>query len=113
MKRLPTFAALCLAILALALPAPCQSQQDQAPGARKVVNRVAPDYPRIARTMNLRGIVKVEALVASNGAVKSVDVKGGNPVLAQAAVGAIRQWKFEPGHSDTREPIEVKFDPNQ
>ena len=38
-------------------------QQDQTEGNRKVVNRVAPLYPSMARTMNLRGSVKAEALV--------------------------------------------------
>ena len=61
--------------------------------------------------MNLRGSVKVEALVKPNGVVKSVDVKGGHPVLVRAAQEAIYRWKWEPSAHETREPIEVKFDP--
>jgi TonB family protein len=87
------------------------AQQEQADGARKITNRVMPRYPEIARSMNLRGSVKVEALVKPNGVVKAVDVKGGHPVLVRAAQEAIYKWKWEPSAHETREPIEVKFDP--
>ncbi len=88
-----------------------QEQQDQPESNRKVVNRVVPQYPELARTMNLRGTVRVEALVLPNGSVKAVEVKGGHPVLAQAAENAIRKWRWQPAKTETREPIEVKFDP--
>ncbi len=65
----------------------------------------------MARTMNLRGSVKAEALVKPNGVVKTVDVKGGHPVLVRAAQEAIYRWKWEPSAHETRELIEVKFDP--
>jgi TonB family protein len=63
----------------------------------------------IARRMSLTGSVKIEAVVAPNGAVKSTSVKGGHPMLAQAAQDAIREWKFEPSTHETHELIEVKF----
>ena len=89
------------------------AQREQILGSRKVVNRVAPGYPPIARFMKLRGTVKVEALVANNGQVKSVGIKGGHPVLAQAAVEAVRKWKWEPAAHETKEPVEVKFEPEE
>lgn len=70
-----------------------------------------PIYPAMARTINLRGSVRVEAVVATNGSVKLVEIKGGHPLLAQAAENAIRKWKWEPASHETHEPIEVKFDP--
>src|SRR5450432_934321 len=87
------------------------AQQEQTDSSRKIVSRVMPHYPEMARTMNIRGSVKAEALVKPNGAVKSVDVKGGHPVLVRAAQEAIYRWKWEPSAHETREPIEVKFDP--
>ena len=87
------------------------AQQEDAP-ARKVVNRVVPNYPEMARVMNLKGSVKVDALVAANGTVKTVVVKGGNPVLVQAAENAIRKWKWQPAAHETVEPVEFKFDPH-
>jgi TonB family protein len=68
-------------------------------------------YPTLAQSMNIRGIVKVEAQVAPNGTVKTVVVKGGHPMLAQSAVTAVGHWKFEPGLRETKELIEIKFDP--
>ncbi len=88
-----------------------QEQQEPPETIRKVVNRVVPQYPELARTMNLRGTVRVDALVLPNGSVKSVEVRGGHPVLAQAAENAIRKWRWQPAKTETREPIEVKFDP--
>jgi TonB family protein len=88
-----------------------RAQDEQADSKRKVVNRVLPIYPAMARTINLRGSVKIEAVVATNGTVKLVEIKGGHPLLAQAAESAIRKWKWEPATHETREPIEVKFDP--
>src|SRR5260370_11505075 len=78
---------------------------------RKMLSRVAPQYPSLARTMNIRGSVRVVALVAPNGTVKSVEVKGGHPVLAEAAQNALRQWKFEAASHETYEIIEIRFAP--
>jgi TonB family protein len=96
--------------LSLAGP-PAFAQLEQSEGSRKVVNKVVPSYPAIARTLNLKGSVRLEALVLPNGNIKTVEVKGGHPVLAQAAEHAIRKWKWEPAAHETIEPIEVKFDP--
>jgi TonB family protein len=86
--------------------------QEQSATARRIVNRVAPEYPRTARDMNLGGIVRVEAVVATNGSVKSVEIRGGHPLLAVAAVGAVSKWKWEPATHETREPVELKFNPH-
>jgi TonB family protein len=105
-----------LALLAVSwtLVGVCSSfaQQDASENNRKVVSRVMPLYPWMARTMGLRGSVKVEVLVAPNGTVKSLQVKGGHPVLAQAAVEAVRKWKWVQAAHDSKEPVVVKFDPD-
>ena len=85
--------------------------QESSESVRKILTRVAPQYPNLARTMNIRGSVRVVALVAPNGTVKSVEVKGGHPVLAEAAQNALRQWKFEPASKETYEIIEIRFSP--
>lgn len=61
--------------------------------------------------MNIRGTVKVEARVAPNGVVKSVEVKGGHPLLTQSAVTAVGHWKFEAAPHESKELIEIRFDP--
>jgi outer membrane biosynthesis protein TonB len=61
--------------------------------------------------MALTGVVKVDALVATDGTVKTVDIKGGHPVLAQAAANTVRQWKWEPAPHESHELVEVRFAP--
>jgi len=38
-------------------------------------------------------------------------VRGGHPILAEAAEKAIRKWRWQPAAHETREPVEVKFNP--
>jgi TonB family protein len=78
---------------------------------RKVLNRVLPVYPTMARNLNLTGTVKLEALVLPNGTVKSIQVKGGNPLLAQAAQNAVREWRWQKSEHDSTEELEFKFHP--
>jgi TonB family protein len=85
--------------------------QASADSARKVVLKTQAIYPTLAQSMNIRGVVKVEAMVSPDGTVKSVLVKGGHPMLAQSAVTAVGHWKFEPASHETKEQIEIKFDP--
>jgi TonB family protein len=96
-----------LAAVFLLLPN-VSSAQD---AVRKVINKTAPQYPSLARSMNIHGVVKLEAVVEPNGIVKSVEVKGGHPLLTQSAVTAVGHWKFEPAPHETRELIEIKFEP--
>jgi TonB family protein len=85
--------------------------QEPTPSVRKVLTRVAPVYPAIARSMSIGGTVRVVGLVAPNGTVKSVHVVGGHPMLADAAQKALLQWKFEAAPHETSEIIEMKFVP--
>lgn len=85
--------------------------QDSIEGSRKVITQTPASYPTLARSMNIRGTVKLQAQVAPNGTVKKIDVVGGHPLLTQSAVTAVGHWKFEPGPKETKESIEIKFDP--
>ncbi len=108
MKRIPT-APLLFILSVLVLVLATFGQQEQTEGGRKIVTRVTPHYPEIARTMRLSGSVKAEAVVQPNGVVKSVNVTGGHPVLVRAAQEAIYRWKWAPSAYETQEPIEIKF----
>jgi len=66
----------------------------------------------MARTMAIEGVVKLDALVAPDGTVIKLDVKGGHPLLAQAAVESVRQWRWEPAAHESHEVVEVKFSPS-
>jgi len=106
--------AVVVLILSLAwLVVPSRTDAQVAPeSARKVVNRVVPAYPDVARTMNLKGNVEVEVVVAHSGAVKSVEIRGGgHPVLAKSAENAVFKWKWESAARETRELVEITFNP--
>jgi TonB family protein len=80
---------------------------------RKVKYKVAPGYPELARKMNITGVVKILVTVAPNGAVKDAKLMGGHPVLATAAIDAVRKWKYEAAAEETAGVVEFRFDPNQ
>lgn len=85
----------------------------QAESTRKTKVKIAPVYPELARRMKITGVVKVQAIVAPNGIVKDAKLIGGHPVLATAAIDAVRKWKFESGPQETTETLEFRFDPNE
>jgi TonB family protein len=87
------------------------SAQESSEISRKVLVQTPAVYPTLARSMNIRGTVKLQAQVAPNGTVKKIDVLGGHPLLTQSAVTAVGHWKFEPAAHETKEPVEIKFDP--
>ena len=87
-----------------------QGQQSSAGGSRRVVQKMSPVYPEIARKMNLAGTVKVVAVVTAEGTVKAVEPVGGSPVLLKAAEDAVAKWKFAAG-GESKELIELHFDP--
>jgi TonB family protein len=78
---------------------------------RRVVQKVVPGYPSIAKKMNLAGTVKLIAVVAPDGKVISVEPVGGSPLLIQAARDAVAKWKYAPGPGESREPLEFHFSP--
>ena len=86
-----------------------RSQQSASEVDRPVVRKTEPQYPQIARTMHISGTVKVFAIVAPDGKVKSVEPAGGHPLLIEAAREAISQWKFAPASAESKELIELHF----
>jgi TonB family protein len=102
---------LCLAFSCCLGPAgSAQSQQSSNESSRKLIRKVAPQYPEMARRMNLGGTVKVIAVVTPDGNVRKVEPVGGSPLLVEAAEHAISQWKFAAG-TESREAVELHFTP--
>jgi TonB family protein len=81
------------------------------PGGRRIEHSVAPEYPEVARSMRLVGTVQVQALVRPDGSVKEVRVIGGHPLLADALVHAVLQWKYQPAPNETTESVKFDFAP--
>jgi protein TonB len=57
-------------------------------------------YPAFAKTQRVGGDVKIDALIDASGKVTSMKVVGGPVVLHQAAMEALRQWKYQPATLD-------------
>jgi TonB family protein len=81
--------------------------------ARKLKSKVAPIYPELARRMNIVGVVKVQITVEKNGAIKNTKLVGGHPILAGAAMDAVKKWRYESGSEETTGVVEFHFDPVQ
>jgi TonB family protein len=69
---------------------------------------VPPQYPEIAKRMNIQGVARVLLTVTADGKVSDVKELGGNPVLVSSLVQAVKKWRYEP--SDRESSIEVRFE---
>jgi protein TonB len=74
--------------------------------AAKLVNKVQPVYPPLARQTRISGTVKLHAIIAKSGAVESLQVLSGHPLLVQSALDAVKQWRYQPTLLNG-EPVEV------
>ena len=71
-----------------------------------LVHDVPPQYPPEAGRARIEGTVVLMALIGRDGIVQDVRVESGLPILAQAAIDAVRQWRYKPYMIDG-EPVEV------
>jgi TonB family protein len=78
-------------------------------GARKVRSKVAPEYPALARQVNVTGKVKISVTISAEGRVVSTKILGGSPLLTEAANTAVKQWRYEPSAKESTEIVEVDF----
>lgn len=90
-----------------------RAQEAQGEIVRRAKSKVQPVYPELARKMNITGSVKIAVVVAPNGTVKDAKIVGGHPVLANAALDAVRKWRFEPATVETSGVVDIKFEPHQ
>jgi TonB family protein len=97
-----------LGVVSSAQPAFSQ-ETNQAEVARKLKAKVEPRYPDLARQLHLEGKVRVQLTISSDGRVKDAHVLGGSPVLSNAALDAIRQWKYESAAKETTAVVEIDF----
>jgi TonB family protein len=61
-----------------------------------IVSKEAPVYPPLARLARIQGTVILKAVIGTNGDVGDIQLISGHPMLAPAAIDAVRQWKYEP-----------------
>ena len=80
-----------------------------AAGVRPVKNRVAPQYPDIARHLKIEGTVVVQAVVDPAGKVTDAKAVSGSKILSYAAEEAVRKWTFVPAPDQSTENVEIRF----
>jgi len=73
----------------------------------RLVTRTVPSYPTAARQIGLEGEVTINAVIDISGKLTNLKVVSGAPLLRQAALDSLRDWKYEPGYLDDN-PVEVK-----
>ena len=72
----------------------------------RLLKSVQPVYPQIARSSHAAGDVTVDALIDADGNVTNLKAVSGPPILRQAAIDAIKQWKYDPARLDGR-PVAI------
>jgi TonB family protein len=78
---------------------------------RKVKFSVQPAYPDLARKNNIQGSTRLQLAISADGSVKDIKVLGGNPVLVQASVEAVKKWKYEAASGESTALVKFDFKP--
>ncbi len=74
--------------------------------AAKLIRQVKPVYPALAKQARIQGVVRLEAIISKEGLIQDLRVASGHPLLAPAAVEAVKQWRYQPTLLNN-EPVEV------
>jgi protein TonB len=61
-----------------------------------LIRRVEPQYPVIAKNMGVQGTVVLAAVISREGTIEQLQVVRGHPLLVQAALRAVREWRYRP-----------------
>lgn len=72
-----------------------------------LVRKVLPTYPPLARSARIQGTVLLQATISKVGTIENLQLVSGHPMLAPAAIEAVRQWRYRP-YILNNEPVEVE-----
>jgi len=73
----------------------------------QLISRIEPRYPALALQTRLQGTVHLRAIISRDGRITSLEVLSGHPLLVEAALDAVRQWRYRPTMLNG-EPVEVE-----
>jgi protein TonB len=84
------------AVSNLSKPAPQRVRVS--PGVSKglLIHRIEPTYPPVARQARIQGVVLLTAVIDKDGNIQNLQVVSGHPMLAPAAIEAVKQWRYKP-----------------
>ncbi len=71
------------------------------------VRDVKPNYPPLAKAARIQGVVVLQAQISKDGSIENLQLISGHPMLAPAAIEAVKQWKYKP-YLLNGEPVEVE-----
>jgi len=86
--------------------APKRIRQGGAVQSALLVNQIRPVYPPLAKQARIQGTVRLQAIISKDGSVVQLEIISGHPLLQQAALQAVSQWKYRPTLLNG-EPVEV------
>jgi len=72
-----------------------------------LIRKVSPTYPPLARQARIQGTVVLQAQISKDGSIQNLQLISGHPMLAPAAIEAVKQWKYKP-YLLNGEPVEVE-----
>lgn len=73
----------------------------------KIIERVEPEYPPLARQTRIQGTVRLHAIIGTDGRVEELEAIAGHPLLIQSAMDAVRKWRYSPTTLNGQ-PVEVE-----
>jgi periplasmic protein TonB len=74
--------------------------------AAKLINKIPPEYPEVAKSAHVTGTVVLHAVISKNGGIEQLQLVSGPPLLAKAAMDAVGQWRYKPTVLNGQ-PVEV------
>lgn len=72
-----------------------------------LINKTLPPYPAIAKAAGVQGTVELQAIISSDGTIQNLRVVSGSPMLQQAALDAVRNWRYRP-YTLNGQPVAVE-----
>jgi protein TonB len=72
-----------------------------------LMKKVTPQYPPLAKQARIQGVVVLQALIGKDGSIQNLHVVSGHPMLTNAALEAVKEWKYKPYYLNG-EPVEVE-----
>ena len=109
MKALFLWLLVCVAVSCFFSTA-SHAQQDSKT-ERKLITRVEPDYPPVLKMRQIGGTVRVQITITPKGTVENPKLLGGNPILGESAVAAVKKWKYASAETATTTTVSLEFNP--
>jgi TonB family protein len=77
---------------------------------RRLIRTVEPEYPETLKRLSIGGTVRLQVTISSKGNVDKAELLGGNPILGDAAIAAVKQWVYSSGRARTTLEVTIPFD---